>query len=639
MIDRFADIKILRYHVDGFEKLPLERKLLLYYLSEAALWGRDIYWDQNCALGLKLRQLLEGIYVCQKGRGALDPRLEEYTKRVWFANSPYHHYSSDKFEAPFTPDELKAWAAEAGVEKFLDEKMERLIFDKTYKTKKVSHDTSGDLVLDSAVNFYGEHITQYEVERLYANTPNRYRHQLNSSLFKCPDGFITEQVWCMDCAGKYADAITPIYQNLWKAYKYACNEKQAKAIEYLCDYYLHGEPLKFIWYNREWVTDKESDVDFINGFIEVYDDPLGLRGMWESIVELVDAEATRQIDLIAANAQWFEDHSPVDEAYRKKEVRGVSMKVINAVMLGGECYPSTPIGVNLPNADDIRENYGSKSISLANITHAHHDEALQKDPSQPSVLQEFAYTDEEKERARKYGRQSDDLHTQLHECLGHGSGQMRPRVKLEELGSYASTIEEARADLYALYFMADPKMKELGVVECDDVAWAHYDSYLRSGLIVQLARIELGRDLEEAHMRNRALISRWVLERGQADGSVEWVVKDGKHYVHICDYQRVRSLVGDLLREVQRIKSEGDFEGAKALVETYGVKIEPELHAEVRERYAALGIAPFSGFVNPVLTPVMENGEIVDVTISYTEAYDEQMLRYSKNYAGLRKKI
>ena len=638
MIDKFADIKILRYHVDGFEKLPLERKLLLYYLSEAALWGRDIYWDQNCAQGLKLRKLLESVYVFQRGRGELDPRLAEYTKRVWFANSPYHHYSSDKFEAPFTADELKAWATEAGVSQLLDEKLERLIFDKKYKPKKVSHDTSGDLVLDSAVNFYGEHITQYEVERLYGDKRVRTRHPLNSRLCKLPDGFITEEVYCRTCGGIYSEAILKISQCLWAAKKYACNETQAKAIDLLCDYYFDGDNLKFTWFNRLWVTDKESDVDFINGFIEVYDDPMGLRGMWESIVELVDAEATRQIDLIAANAQWFEDHSPVDPEYRKKEVRGVSMKVINAVMLGGECYPSTPIGVNLPNADDIRENYGSKSISLANITHAHHDEALQKDPSQPSVLQEFAFTEQEIERARKYGRQSDDLHTQLHECLGHGSGQLKPRVSLDDLGTYGSAIEEARADLFALYFMADPKMQELGIVENDEVAWAHYDSYLRSGLLVQLARIELGRDIEEAHMRNRALISRWVLERGQADGSVEWIEKDGKHYVHICDYQRVRTLVGELLREVQRVKSEGDIEGAKALIETYGVKIDPALHAEVRERYNALGIAPFSGFVNPVLTPVMKDGEIVDVQISYDEAYDDQMLRYSSDYAGLSKK-
>lgn len=633
MIDRFADIKILRYHVDGFEKLPLKRKLLLYYLSEAALWGRDIYWDQNCELGLKLRDLLEAIYVHQKGRGALDARLEEYTKRVWFANCPYHHYSNDKFEPAFTADELKAWADEAGVADLFTEKLEQLIFDKSFKPKKVSLDTSGDIVRDSAVNFYQGYITQKEVERLYQKPENHF--PLNSLLFKGPNGVITELVYCRNCGGIYQDGLTHIYTNLVKAKDYACNETQAKAIGLLMEYYLFGRPYTFDEFNKVWVTDKESDVDFINGFIEVYNDPMGLKGSWESIVELVDADATRQIDLIAANAQWFEDHSPVSPEYRKEKVSGVSMKVIDAVMLGGDCYPSTPIGVNLPNADWIREQYGSKSISLANITHAHHEEAMQKDPSRPSVLQEFAFSEEEIERSRKYGRASDDLHTQLHECLGHGSGQMRPHVTLDDLGAYGSTIEEARADLYALYFMADPKMQELGIVENEQVAWAHYDSYLRSGLLVQLARIELGRNIEEAHMRNRAMISRWILERGLADGSVQWIERDGKHYVHICDYQRVRQLTADLLREVQRVKSEGDYEGAKALVENYGVKIDPVLHAEVRERYHALGIAPFSGFVNPVLTPVMKDGEIVDVTISYDEAYDDQMLRYSRDYSAL----
>lgn len=630
MIDKFADIKILRYHVDGFESLPLTRKLLLFHLSEAALWGRDIYWHQNCPDGLKLRRLLEAVYVWMRGNGCPDGRLAEYTKRVWFANGPYHHYSNDKFEPAFSAAELKEWAVRAGVGDLLDPEMERLIFDKDYKPKKVSLNTDGDIVADSAVNFYSGDISQSEAAEFYSREGT---HPLNSQLVKNAEGLLSERVWHL--GGMYGEAIRHIAAHLAEAKKYACNDAQARAIDILIDYYKSGNPDTFDEFNKVWVADKLSDVDFINGFIEVYDDPMGLKGTWESIVELADAEATRQIDLIAANAQWFEDHSPVNPDYRKAKVSGVSMKVIDAVMLGGDCYPSTPIGVNLPNADWIRERFGSKSISLANITHAHHDEAQQKDPSQPSALQEFAFSEQEVDRARRYGRASDDLHTQLHECLGHGSGQMRPGVTLDDLGAYGSTIEEARADLFALYFMADPKMTELGIVEDEEAAWAHYDSYLRNGLLVQLARIEPGRNIEEAHMRNRAMISRWLLERGKACGAAEWAARNGKHYVHILDYGRMRLLVAELLREVQRIKSEGDYNAAKNMVETFGVKVEPKLHSEVRSRYDALGIAPFSGFVNPVLSPVKRGGRIVDVAISYDEAFDAQMLRYSSSYSAL----
>ncbi len=628
MIDSFADIKILRYRVDGFESLPLRRKMLLYHLSEAALWGRDIYWHQNCKDGLALRRLLEPLYVEQKAAGALDPRLEEYVKRVWFANSPYHHYSNDKFIPSFTQKELKQWLKSAGLDDKIPSKLAKLIFDPEYKPKKVSLDTSGDIVRDSSVNFYHGDLTQQEVTDFYKQEG---RHPLNSQLKKTSSGEIKETVWKIK--GMYGKAIKRIVDELRLAMKYACNETQAKAISQLIEYYETGDPSTFDEFNKTWVADKTSDVDFINGFIEVYDDPMGLKGTWESIVELKDSAATKQIELIASNAQWFEDHSPVDPDFRKPHVSGVSMNVIDAVMLGGDCYPSTPIGVNLPNADWIREQFGSKSISLANITHAHHEEAQQKDPSRPSVLGEFAFSEEEAARSRSFGRQSDDLHTQLHECLGHGSGQMRPGVSLDDLGAYGSTIEEARADLYALYFMADDKMVDLGIIESLDVAWAHYDAYLRNGLLVQLARIEEGRVIEEAHMRNRAMISRWVLEKGGAD-VVEWVVKDGKHFVHIKDYGKLRSLFGELLREVQRVKSEGDYEGAKRLVEDYGVKIEPALHAEVRSRYASLGIAPFSGFVNPRLKLGYDaNGLATDVLISYDEAFDEQMLRYSHDYA------
>ncbi|MCQ7582425.1 dipeptidyl peptidase 3, partial [Salmonella enterica] len=445
MIDKFADIKILRYHVDGFEKLPLDRKMLLYHLSEAALYGRDMYWDQNCQHCLKLRKLLEAIYVHQKNTGSPDPRLALYTKRVWFANCPYHHYSNDKFQPGFTPEELCQWAAQAGADNLLNDDLLRLIFDDKYKPKKVSLDTSGDIIRDSAVNFYSGYISQKEVEEFYRQ-PNT--HPLNSQVYKCPDGSLTELVW--QSGRTYSKSIEKIMLHLNKARQYACNEVQGKAISLLIDYYVSGSPGTFDEFNKVWVTDKDSDVDFINGFIEVYNDPMGLKGSWESIVELADAQATKQIELIAANAQWFEDHSPVDPQYRKTQVRGVSMKVIDAVMLGGDCYPSTPIGVNLPNADWIRERFGSKSISLANITHAHHDEAQQKDPSQPSVLTEFAFSPQEQERARKYGRQSDDLHTRRMDTIQAKYRALYALMGGDEEGAPNITVPEIRLPMMSL---------------------------------------------------------------------------------------------------------------------------------------------------------------------------------------------
>ena len=634
MIDQFADIKILRYHVDGFESLPLRKKLLLYHLSEAALWGRDIFWHQNCAGGLELRRVMEAIYVHQKEHGGADARLSEYVKRLWFSNGPHHHYSNDKFAPGFTEADMRQWAAEAAVPSdWLTADVLSLLFDPSVAPKKVSLDAGSDVVAASSVNFYKGGVTQQEASHFYAETEGR--HPLNSRLVKTSGGRLTEEVWRAK-DGAYAAPLRKVADELRKAEEYACNERQARAIGKLIEYVEDGDPRKFDEFSILWVQEKEADVDFINGFIEVYDDPLGLKGTWESIVELTDAAATRQIDLIAANAQWFEDHSPVDEAYRKKTVKGVSMNVIEAVMLGGDCYPSTPIGVNLPNADWIRETYGSKSVALANITRAYHDEAERRDPGRKSVLTEFAATDAEVERCRRYGRAADELHTQLHECLGHGSGQLRGGVSLDDLKSYGSTIEEARADLYALYFMADDRMVELGIVESQDVAWAEYDSYLRNGALVQLARLEPGANLEEAHMRNRAIIAHWVMERGSACGAVRMEEHDGRHSVRIYDYARVRELFGQLLRHVQRVKSEGDYAAARELVETYGVMVDPALHAEVRDRYAALGIAPFSGFVNPRLSlKVDADGVAQDVTIDYDEQYDEQMLRYSREYASL----
>ena len=634
-VDHFADIKILRYVVPGFEALPLRRKKFIYYLSEAALWGRDIFWHQNGEENLLLRRFLECVYQNQVAAGAVDERLGTYVKRVWFANGVHHHYSNDKFVPGFAEEELSAWAQGVPVDVFIAkvgmtfgearEALWRLIFDASYKSKKVSLAHGADLVGSSSVNFY-KGVSQADVEALYAGGGGR--NALNSQVVRTADGRVEERVWKI--GGMYDAAIAKIVYWLRKAVDVAEDERQADVVRQLVKYYTTGDLDDFDEFSKKWVVQKGGAVDFINGFIEVYDDPLGLKGTWESIVEVVDAEASKRIELISANAQWFEDHSPVDERWRKKVVSGVSMNVVNAAMLGGDCYPSTPIGVNLPNADWIREEYGSKSISLSNITHAHHESG-----KSGGVLAEFAASAEEVERQMRWGQLSDDLHTQLHECLGHGSGQMGEGVTLDNLKAYGSTIEEARADLYALYFMADAKMREIGVCESEEVAWAHYDAYMRGGLLVQMARIEEGKDIEEAHMRNRQMICRWVLERGEKCGAVRMVERGGKHYVVISDYERMRVLFGELLREVQRIKSTGDYEAARDLVETYGVRTDAVLHREVRERYGALNVAPFTGFVNPVMRPVVEGGEIVDVEISYEEGYVAQMLRYSSEYASL----
>lgn len=628
IIDRFADIRILRYKVPGFEELTLQKKKLLYCLSEAALWGRDIFWHQNGHESLLMRRVMECLYTYNQ-----DTRLEEFLKKIWFANGIYHHYSNDKFTPSFTQEEFKRWVGKVPVDVFLSKvgktpdeiiaRFEPVLFNPSFDAKKVNLKEGDDLVETSAVNFYRK-VTQAEVEHLYATTGT---NPLNSQVKKLEDGTIIERVWRL--GGMYDSAIQKIVYWLDKAVEYAEDEKQAEVIRLLIKYYKSGDLKDFDEFNIKWVQQKDSDVDFINGFIEVYNDPLGLKATWESIVELVDADASKQIELISRNAQWFEDHSPIDPEWRKKEVTGVSMNVISAVMLGGDCYPATPIGVNLPNADWIREQYGSKSISLANITHAYAEAA-----KGGAVLKEFAATDEEVARQQKYGEIADELHTQLHECLGHGSGQMAEGVTLDNLKAYGSTIEEARADLFALYFMADDKMQEIGVAPCKEVAWAHYDAYLRGGLLVQMARIEEGKDIEEAHMRNRQLISKWVMERAEKMGAAKMEEREGKHYVVISDYEAIRDLFGQLLREIQRIKSTGDYEAAKAIVEGYGVKTDKALHHEVRERYAALNVAPFSGFVNPKMELVKnESGVVVDVKISYDETYIEQMLRYSRDYA------
>ncbi len=634
--DRFADVRVLRFLVVGFDKQPLKRKRLLYYLSQAALWGRDIFWHQNDAKGLRLRRLLECVYRHQKQVGRVDEHLAEYLKCVWFANGVHHHYSQDKFYPRFTTSELLAWCSEVPADVFLSDvgktpdqavdEVERLIFDASYHAKKVSLASDGDVIASSSVNFYSG-VSQKEVEALYKSGEGR--NALNSQVVKAADGSVHEEVWKL--GGMYSAAIEKIIYWLGKARDVADNDAQADVIAKLISYYESGNLHDFDEYNKVWVAEKSGQVDFINGFIEVYDDPLGLKGTWESLVELVDTAATERIKRISDNAQWFEDNSPIKDEHRKKEVKGVSMNVVEAVMLGGDCYPATPIGVNLPNAEWIREQFGSKSISLSNITHSHHMASLGT-----GVLEEFAASLAEVERCRRFGMVADDLHTQLHECLGHGSGRMMEGKSLDDLKSYGSTIEEARADLFALYFMADNKMTELGITSTLETAWAHYDSYMRNGLIVQLARIEEGKDIEEAHMRNRHLVAQWALERGQRQGVVQFVSKDDKTYVHITSYPLLRELFGELLCEVQRIKSEGDYNAARDLVENYGVHVDPKLHHEVRQRYEALGVAPFSGFVNPRMEPIVEDGEIVDVVLHYDEAYDEQMLRYSSEYSALR---
>ncbi|MGV8826794.1 MAG: dipeptidyl-peptidase 3 family protein [Breznakibacter sp.] len=636
LVEQFADVRILRYRIPGFEKLSVKQKKLLYCLSEAALWGRDILFDQHYRHNLLVRQVLEDIYRHQQQAGEVDGNLELYLKRVWFSNGIHHHYSTDKLVPAFTFDQLTHWVRQYpdghwyGVcDKDADEILAILndVFYTGSDAKRVCLDGRQDLVQASASNFYQD-VTQTEVEAYYARlkeSGDNVSFGLNSTVVK-RDGALYEEVW--HASGRYGKAIGHIVAWLTQAAQWAENSQQEKVINLLVDFYESGNLHVFDQYNIEWLKDHQSNVDFINGFIEVYADPLGIKGTWESLVQVVDHEATLTAALISENAQWFEDRSPVNAAFRKKTVSGVSMKVINAVMLGGDCYPATPIGVNLPNADWLRETYGSKSITLSNVTHAHYQASLSS-----GVLQEFAFTQEEICWHQQFGALGDDLHTHLHECLGHGSGAMNPGVKLEDLKAYGSVIEETRADLYALYFMADDKMLELGLVPDERVYKAHYNAYLRNGLLVQLARIEPGKDIEQAHMRNRQLIGNWILERCSANGWVKIVEKDGKHYVSVTNHLQLRLLFGELLGEVQRIKSTGDYQAARDLVECYGVKVDRVIHQEVLERYAALGVAPYSGFVNPRLVPVMEHGAITDVVVDYTESYADQMMRYSQAYS------
>lgn len=639
LVDRFADIQVLRYKVPGFEKLSLDQKRLIYYLTEAAIAGRDILWDQNGKYNLQLRNLLEDIYTSYKGdRNSSDfLAFEKYLKQVWFGNGIHHHYSMDKFTPEFTReffDSLLAKLPASKVPADIDT-LKRLIFDPSFMAKKVNQADGVDLIATSASNLY-EGVTQAEVEAYYAarkdtTVADPISYGLNTRVAKI-DGEVVEQPYRI--GGLYSSAIERIVSNLNKAKQYAENEEQRKVIEKLIEYYTTGDLRTFDEYSILWVGDTGSQVDFINGFIESYDDPLGMTGNWESIVNFKNNDASHRTETISSNAQWFESHSPVDPRFRKDKVKGVTAKVITAAILAGDSYPSTPIGINLPNANWIRAAHGSKSVTIENITQAY-DEASHGN----GFNEEFVPDSDMRELMDKYLFITDNLHTDLHECLGHASGRLLPGVDPDALKAHGSTLEEARADLFALYYLADPKLIELGLIDSPEAYKAQYYHYILNGLMTQLMRIEPGKDIEEAHMRNRKLISQWALEKGAADKVIELYELNGKTYIRINDYPRLRELFGELLGEIQRIKSEGDYEAGRRLVETYAVKVDPKLHRQVLDRYATLSIAPYKGFVNPVYEPVIdpETGEITDVKVNYTEGYVDQMLRYGRDYSTLSK--
>ena len=643
-VEQFADLQILRYRVPGFEDLSLKQKELVYYLTEAALQGRDILFDQNGKYNLTIRRMLEAVYTGYKGdKNTPDFKaMEVYLKRVWFSNGIHHHYGSEKFVPGFTPEFFRQAVqsvdaatlplAEGQTVEQLCEEVFPVIFDPTVMPKRVNQAAGEDLVLTSACNYY-DGVTQQEAEDFYNalknpqdETPVSYG--LNSRLVK-EDGKIQEKVWKV--GGLYGQALEKIVYWLKKAEGVAETPEQKAVIAKLMEFYETGDLKTFDEYAILWVKDLNSRIDFVNGFTESYGDPLGMKASWESLVNFKDLEATQRTELISGNAQWFEDHSPVDGQFKKEKVKGVSAKVITAAILAGDLYPATAIGINLPNANWIRSHHGSKSVTIGNITDAYNKAAHGN-----GFNEEFVYSDAELQLIDKYADVTDELHTDLHECLGHGSGKLLPGVDPDALKAYGSTIEEARADLFGLYYVADPKLVELGLTPSADAYKAQYYTYLMNGLMTQLVRIEPGNNVEEAHMRNRQLIARWVYEKGAAEKVVELVKKDGKTYVVINDYEKVRDLFGRLLAEIQRIKSTGDYAGAHDLGEAYAVKVDPALHAEVLERYKKLNLAPYKGFVNPKYEVVTDaDGTITDVTVTYDEGYAEQMLRYSKDYSTL----
>ncbi len=641
--ERFADFQLLRYRLNGFDRLSLKQKTLVYYLSKATLYGRDITFDQFGKYNLRIRKMLEVVYCDQTvpHDSYNFKAMEVYLKRVWFSSGIYHHYGCEKFKPDFSADWLRAQLQQVDARQLplkegetvegLCQELFPVIFDETVLPKRVNKADGEDLLMTSACHFY-DGVTQAEAEAFYnqmksehldSKTPPSYG--LNSTLVK-ENGRIYERVWHAD--GQYANAIRHIIYWLKKACEVAENEQQKKVIDLLIKYYESGDLQIFNEYCIEWLQEHDSTIDFINGFIEVYGDPLGLKGSWEGLVEYIDEEATKRTQTISRNAQWFEDHSPVDPRFRKPVVKGVSANVICAAMLGGDEYPSTAIGINLPNTDWIRAQYGSKSITISNITDAYNKAAHGN-----GFREEFVIDEATLRLIDQYGDVCDDLHTDLHECLGHGSGQLLPGVDPDALKAYGNTIEEARADLFGLYYIADPKLIELGLVPDGEAYKSHYYTYMMNGLMTQLIRITPGHLIEEAHMRNRALIAHWCYEHGDA---VQLVTRSGKTYVEITDYEQLRSLVALLLAEVQRIKSEGDFEAARQLVERYAVQVDPALHAEVLERYRHLNLAPYKGFINPMMLPVYdENGEICDIQLNYGESYAHQMLRYSSEYGTL----
>jgi len=643
-VDRFADIEILRYPVPGFNSLSLQQKVLIYYLSQAALEGRDILWDQHNRYNLTIRRVCEGVYENYMGDKSTEDwkNFETYLKQIWMANGIHHHYSEDKILPKFSKEYFTTIvkSVDPGRMPFrdgmaADETLTEIVpvmFDPNIMPKRMNQAAGVDLIKTSAVNFY-EGVTQKEVENFYnkmknPNDATPVSYGLNSKVVK-KDGVVAEQVWKQ--GGMYDKAITRIIGWLEKATGVAENKQQKAVINTLIDFYKTGDLKTFDDYSIKWVSDTSSHVDFVNGFIETYADPLGMKGSWESIVNFKNIEATKRTETISTNAQWFEDNSPIDPRFKKSEVKGVSAKVITAAILGGDCYPATPIGINLPNSNWIRAQHGSKSVTIENITYAY-DKAAEGN----GFNEEFMWSDDERALSKKYGSLTDNLDTDLHECLGHGSGKLLPGVDGDALKAYGSTLEEARADLFALYYLGDPKLVELKLLPDNEAYKSEYYQYVMNGAMTQLTRIKPGKTIEEAHMRNRALIANWVMEKGKADSVVVFKQKDGKTYVVVNDYDKLRDLFGKLLAEVQRIKSEGDYEAGKKLVETYGVKVDPKLHKEILARYEKLNLAPYKGFVNPVYKPITDaNGKITDITISYDENYIDQQLRYSRQYSVL----
>ncbi len=635
LIDEFADLKIMRYQIPGWDRLTLQQKEYVYHLGEAAKYGRDIIWDQHGKYNLRIRKALENILENYKGDRSVK-EFEDFTvyaKRVFFSNGIHHHYAEDKIFPDCPKEYFRSLMESCGNASEADVLLE-IIYDPNIFPQRKSTDSKGDIVAQSAVNFY-EGVTRKEVEDFYhemtdPDDPHPVSYGLNSKVVKGEDGKVKEEVYRI--GGLYSSALEKITEELGKAAAVAESDLQKQYIASLIKYYQTGDLKLWDEYNIQWVKDTLGTVDFVNGFVEDYSDPLGRKASWEALVNIKDHDASERTTVISENAQWFEDNSPVDPAFKKKTVKGVSAKVINATTLAGDCYPATPIGINLPNADWIRKEFGSKSVTIANITHAY-DKAAQESPK--STLNEFAWDEKEIADAKKYLSITDEIHTDLHECLGHGSGQILPGVSPNSLKEYSSALEETRADLFGLYYMADPKLVELGILPDMEAYKAQYSNFIRNGLMVQFSRVELGRKNTEAHMQNRKLIAEWCYEKGLKDNVIEKKVRDGKTYFVVNDFEALRGLFGSLLAEVQRIKSEGDYKAGKKLVEKYAVDIDPELHKEVKERYEALGLKPYGGFVNPEIVPVTKAGKVVDYVVEYPDNYLEQMLKYGREYSTL----